>query len=365
MMWDLVTWMACPDCRGAFILEPFSAGAGQEVEEGLLICQGCRAFYPVAAGIPRVLSRELYPLEPFAARHPRALEAAASRHPPKADWVPLPGADGHADLKRSTAESFGLEWERWANLGWGDHKTIEQEEGTFFAKALVNGPELAGKLILDAGCGNGRFTYHAARLGRDVVGVDLSAGVDVTRRHLRGLPNVHLVQADLFRLPFREEVFDLIYSIGVLMHTGDARKAFAGLVRHLRPGGSITVHVYHRGNLLFEFNDRLLRGISTRIAPSRFLPLAGAVAWVARRLPRKVVGVIDSFVRIDRHPVCVFDWYTAPAATRHTYPEVYGWFEEEGIRRVADGYRGRSWLTHVLWPGRAVTVRGVRPGPAA
>ncbi|MEJ7758765.1 MAG: methyltransferase domain-containing protein [Gemmatimonadaceae bacterium] len=44
--------------------------------------------------------------------------------------------------------------------------------------------------------------------------------------------NLNFFQVNLFDLPFREGVFDFIYSLGVLHHTPDCEKAFKGLVRH-------------------------------------------------------------------------------------------------------------------------------------
>src|SRR3990172_2722911 len=93
------------------------------------------------------------------------------------------------------------------------------------------GPEFfPGKLVLDAGCGFGRHLYYAAEFGAEVVGVDFSAAVEAARANTAGCKGIHLVQADIYRLPFREASFDFAYSLGVLHHLPDPERGFQALV---------------------------------------------------------------------------------------------------------------------------------------
>ena len=62
-----------------------------------------------------------------------------------------------------------------------------------------------GKKILDAGCGNGRFAYYAAKYGGDVWAIDLGPAVEVARHNTES-QNVHVVQADLYNPPFASRV---------------------------------------------------------------------------------------------------------------------------------------------------------------
>src|SRR5262245_42845510 len=64
----------------------------------------------------------------------------------------------------------------------------------------------AGRVVLDMGCGSGRWTYALAMLGAHVVAVDFTdSAVDITREVTKNLPNVDVIQANLFRLPFKPE----------------------------------------------------------------------------------------------------------------------------------------------------------------
>ena len=79
--------------------------------------------------------------------------------------------------------------------------------------------------------GSGRHAYFAATYGaREVVALDLSDAVEAARATCRALDNVHVVQGDLLRPPFRTGQdgggFDLVYSIGVLHHLPDPVKRF-------------------------------------------------------------------------------------------------------------------------------------------
>lgn len=72
------------------------------------------------------------------------------------------------------------------------------------------------KLLLEAGCGQGEVAIGLAALGHTVIGVDLASEAlrDCRRRH----PNLPLVIGDVGCLPFRDEAFDAITSLGVVEH---------------------------------------------------------------------------------------------------------------------------------------------------
>ena len=100
-----------------------------------------------------------------------------------------------------------------------------------------------GKKILDAGCGNGRFAYYAAKYGAEVWAIDLGPAVEVAQHNTQSR-NVHVVQADLHNPPFALESFDFIYSIGVLHHLPNPEAAFQNLLRFLKPGGVVQIYLY-------------------------------------------------------------------------------------------------------------------------
>jgi len=349
--------LACPTCGGQLHCEVFASD--HEIRDGLLSCLRCAAVYPVIGSVPRMVPPSFFPAQ------------AVAFHRRFADRLPAPLWPGQvsptADPKTTTAASFGFEWRQFSRFGWDDptfHR--ERESRTFLRKSLLRPEELAGRLVLDAGCGNGRYTYQAARHGAEVVGMDLSVGVDAAQENTEGHPGIHIIQGDIFRPPLRPETFDAIFSIGVLMHTGDPAGGIKALVACLAPRGSLTVHLYHRGNPVYETVDRLLRQWTTRLPRERLLSLSERAARVARLLERlKLLRLLNQLIRLEAHPHCVFDWYSAPVATHHTYPEVRRWLLEAGLVPVADRQKGGR-LRRSLVPPKALTVRACKADdPAA
>lgn len=298
--------LRCPSCRHAVSLNEASHDAAGDITSGFLGCGACGARYPIVNGVPRLLA---------------ARRATAA--------VP-------EELSNRIRRNFGFEWSEYARFGWDDpHYNHRLEQRVFEHKSLMTPDDLAGRLVLDAGCGNGRYSYWAATYGARVIAIDLSEGVDVAAANLAGFANVQVVQADIFNLPFEDRTFDAVFSIGVLMCTGNAREAFAGLARLVRPGGACSIHVYGKGNVLYEAVDPLLRAWTSRLSIrglQRFTAAAYRVRGVLQRL--RLIKAIGKVVRLDSHPHCIFDWYGAPAATHHTYDEVREWFAEAGLEVV-------------------------------
>ncbi len=154
-------------------------------------------------------------------------------------------------------------------------------------------PRFVGKLVLDAGCGAGRFAEIALSLGAEVVAIDYSDAVDAAQANLGLTAALHVVQADLYQLPFRRGAFDYVYSLGVLQHTPDAWKAIRALVDQLKPGGEITVDFYLRRwtNLLQP--KYWLRPVTRRIPAERLLAI----------LQKRVPGMLRLSRRLQRLPL--------------------------------------------------------------
>jgi ubiquinone/menaquinone biosynthesis C-methylase UbiE len=150
-----------------------------------------------------------------------------------------------------------------------------------------------GKRCLDAGCGGGRATILMAEAGAsEVVALDLSeTNVETTRMRAeqRGLTNVTAQQASLLEVPFEDQSFDVVWSNGVLHHTGDTDGSLKEIARLLKPGGWMWLYLYGSGGIYWHMvdwvRDRLREGeihVSECIAQLRLqnVPVRRIAEWI-------------------------------------------------------------------------------------
>src|ERR1019366_4685477 len=92
------------------------------------------------------------------------------------------------------------------------------DEPTFLEETMIPRGAFKDTLVLDAGCGMGRYSAVALGLGAEVVAVDMSDSLIRVAAAARLYPKLHPVEGDLLHPPFKKGVFDLAYSQGVLHH---------------------------------------------------------------------------------------------------------------------------------------------------
>jgi len=261
-------------------------------------CAVCAAVYPVVGGVSRFVDSEHY------------------------------------------VGSFGFQWNTFARAQLDSANGSTRSRDMFEEKTGWRVASLAGQRVLDAGCGMGRFAEVCAAAGADVHAIDLSTAVEAAARNLSHRPNLSFYQADIFNLPFSEGTFDTIYSIGVLHHTPDTRRAFLSLARLLKPGGRIAIWVYAK-KLRLMFGGEILRLITPHL-PKEALLKAARVAvplYHVHQLP--VVGKLTTALlptSLNPDPewrwLDTFDWYSPRYQWKHSYSEVEGWFREAGLTQI-------------------------------
>ena len=107
--------------------------------------------------------------------------------------------------------------------------------------------EAAGKDILDAGCGTGRYALRLAEAGGRVSAVDPSPEMLAAARRKaaeRGLA-ARFLPGELSALPFPDACFDLAVCALVLCHVADIKGAVGELARVVRPGGQVVISDFH------------------------------------------------------------------------------------------------------------------------
>jgi SAM-dependent methyltransferase len=207
----------------------------------------------------------------------------------------------------------------------------------------------------------------------EVVGLDLSLAVNRARSESRHNPRVHVIQGNIMELPLRPGAFDHVYSIGVLHHTPDTKDAFRSIVPLAKPGGRVSIWVYHVWHPPYLHGLRAvhatvkgwitdgLRVITTRL-PVRLLRrlcyVAAPLGWLQRKivaapLPLRVLFSPLLLVNCSQNAqwearvLDTFDWYSPRFQWKHTVAEVEGWFREAGLEEIdSEGFpvsvRGRK-----------------------
>jgi SAM-dependent methyltransferase len=258
---DLLHLLRCSTCRGAFD----DLSRDSRTGDGRLRCRGCGNEIPIVRGIPRFVPAENY------------------------------------------AESFGLQWNRFRQTQLDSHSGTTISRDRFLAYTHWSATDLAGKLVLDVGCGAGRFAEVALSLGARVVAVDYSSAVDACLANLGQSHRLAVVQADLYSLPFAPGTFDFVYCLGVLQHTPDVARSVRALAEQLRDGGRLAVDLYPKlwRNLLWP--KYWLRPLTSRIPPRSLMPFVER--WVDALLPvSRALGRLPRVGRQLRYAIPVANY---------------------------------------------------------
>lgn len=267
-----------------------------------------------------------------------------------------------------TRDTFAFKWSRRetyqssamrdAGRAW-----LRQRYGDLIA--ALNLPADRKALVLDAGCGSAHspsllFESDWPRI--EYVGAEISAAVDLAAECVRPLAADSLfVQADLMKLPFAAQTFDLVYSEGVLHHTPSTRDAVLATARMVRPGGLYAIYVYAKKSPVREFTDDHVRSIVSDLEPQQAWELLMPLTKLGKALGElgaeievpedvTVLGIPKGRVDVQRlfyWYVCKlyyrpefsleemnhinFDWFVPKYSHRQTPDEVRSWCEAAGL----------------------------------
>jgi len=152
-----------------------------------------------------------------------------------------------AEIESGGRFQFGANWARFlANLSPAKVAAAE----TSLRDML--GQELAGKRLIDVGSGSGLFSLAAHRLGATVHSIDydpesVACTAELRRRYAPDATNWKVEEASVLDAGYLRGLgrFDIVYSWGVLHHTGDMHLAFENIVPLVAPGGLLFVAIYN------------------------------------------------------------------------------------------------------------------------
>ncbi len=169
------------------------------------------------------------------------------------------------NIDQSVVETFGDEWLKFNKFS---NEALEYLGSKYFDildEKMIN----KGTYCLDVGCGTGRWTkYLSERIGF-IEAIDPSDAVFAADKVLQGIDNVRITKASVETIPFDDETFDFVMSIGVLHHIPNTQNAMTDCVKKVKKGGYFYCYLYYnldnRGpvfRLMFQLSDIIRRVVS-------------------------------------------------------------------------------------------------------
>jgi SAM-dependent methyltransferase len=207
----------------------------------------------------------------------------------------IPVVDGIARFVASDnyANAFGVQWNAFRRT------QLDSFTGRPISRARLTrllGGSLAivkDKLVLEAGCGAGRFTEILLAAGAHVLAADLSSAVDANRQNCGRFSNYQVVQADIRHLPVAPAQFDIVICVGVVQHTPDPEETMRALCEYLKPGGLLVMDHYAPGTHP-GLSRELLRRYLLRRSPGfglRFCEGLVTMLWPAHQFAWRIRSV--------------------------------------------------------------------------
>jgi SAM-dependent methyltransferase len=315
---ELLELLRCPNTGQRLHLEGTNENS-LENDAGSLVSEDGQHRYPVLRGIPRFVPQSNY------------------------------------------ADNFGMQWNHFSKTQLDSHSGHSISADRFWKATDWSPTEMKNQWVLDVGCGSGRFAEIALSTGAKVVGLDYSSAVDACYANLKHHPNLHVVQGDIYALPFALESFQFVYSLGVLQHTPDVAKAFAALPPMVRGGGHLCADFYWKRFRTMLHAKYLFRPFTKRIAQPKlfqrlehWVPSLLAISQALGRVPligralKRIVPVADYTGRYPLNDQQLREWalldtfdMLAPTYDNpQTTATVRRWFEDAGLTEIEVGHWG-------------------------
>ena len=171
----------------------------------------------------------------------------------------------------SYSSSFGEQWNYFPETQIDSLNGSQLTEKRFFIETGWSKESLSEAVILDAGCGSGRFTEIAAKYAKGVISVDLSDAIFAIPKHVLDKGNVLRIHGDLRNLSLDFSKITHVFSIGVLQHTPEPYITVLKLVESMSSGTKFAFTAYARQWYTPLHPKYLIRPITKRLDRKKLL----------------------------------------------------------------------------------------------
>ena len=264
------------------------------------------------------------------------------------------------NLDQTTVYSFGNEWNKFNSFSEEDINTAGKQYFDLVKEEMVG----KDKIALDLGCGSGRWSkYISSRIGF-IEAIDPSDSVYAAAGLLKECSNIRISKASSSNIPFADESFDFILSLGVLHHIPDTLKAMQDAAKKLKKNGYFLIYLYYdldnRGfffRFIFNLSTHLRKQIS-KLSPSWknftcdliavlvYLPLVLLSKFVSifakeqyKKLPLSYY--VDKSFQIIRNDA--LDRFGTPLEQRFTREKIKEMMQKSGLSNIIFSEQAPYW----------------------
>ena len=146
-----------------------------------------------------------------------------------------------SNLDKETVDSFGEEWLKFNAFTKDEINTAGSQYFDIVSEKILN----KNSVVLDLGCGSGRWSKYIAKKVKLIEAVDPSSAIYSAVKLNEDEENVRVTQASVSNIPFEDETFDFVVCLGVLHHIPNTQEALKDVVKKLKSGGSILLYLYY------------------------------------------------------------------------------------------------------------------------
>jgi SAM-dependent methyltransferase len=274
-------------------------------------------------------------------------------------------------------DAFGAQWKRYRLTQLDSYTGLPiSRQRAIRCLGEENVSWIAGKRVLECGCGAGRFTEILLCLGATVVSVDLSEAVEANRDNFPLSAKHQVLQADIENLPFLPGSFDVVFCLGVIQHTPNPERTIAKLYKQMIVGGLLVIDHYTYGVSDYTKTAGLFRFFLKRMPVEAGMRVTEKlVDWLlpyhkaARKFPilqmviSRISPVLAYFQAIPELP----DDLQREWALLDTHDSLTDWYKHRRTRRqIQANLRSLGGIDiHCVYGGNGVEARCRKPPTAS